>query len=83
MAHGSYSKRRVNTAGRRSKSALGPEKKPKSVTLKNQIRSIERMLLKVLPHSFFPISSSLTVIPFRSCFSCGRFSALSFLPPLA
>ncbi|XP_068332650.1 rRNA-processing protein EFG1-like isoform X2 [Pyrus communis] len=49
MAHGGYSKRRVNPAGRRSKSALGPEKKPKSVTLKNQIRSIERMLRKNLP----------------------------------
>ncbi|KAM0985360.1 hypothetical protein FF1_012725 [Malus domestica] len=49
MAHGGYSKRRVNPAGRRSKSVLGPEKKPKSVTLKNQIRSIERMLRKNLP----------------------------------
>ncbi|KAM1171995.1 hypothetical protein ACFX2I_022150 [Malus domestica] len=49
MAHGGHSKRRVNPAGHRSKSALGPEKKPKSVTLKNQIRSIERMLRKNLP----------------------------------
>ncbi|KAM1321411.1 hypothetical protein ACFX2F_014493 [Malus domestica] len=73
MAHGCYSKRRVNPAGRQSKSTLGPEKKPKSVTLKTQIRSIERMPRKVLPDSFFPISSSLSIIPFRPCFSCGRF----------
>jgi hypothetical protein len=50
MAHGGYGKRRVNPAGRRSK-GLGVEKKPKpkpkSVSLKNQIRSIERMLRKV------------------------------------
>lgn len=49
MAHGGYGKRRVNPAGRRSKSS-GVEKKPKAVSLKNQIRSIERMLRKV----FFP-----------------------------
>ncbi|XP_059447227.1 rRNA-processing protein EFG1 isoform X1 [Corylus avellana] len=52
MAHGGYGKRRVNPAGRRSK-GLGVEKKPKpkpkSVSLKNQIRSIERMLRKDLP----------------------------------
>ncbi|XP_010542913.1 PREDICTED: rRNA-processing protein EFG1-like isoform X2 [Tarenaya hassleriana] len=54
MAHGGYGKRRVaerkNTAGssRRSK-GLGVEKKPKNVSLKNQIRSIERMLRKDLP----------------------------------
>lgn len=53
MAHGGYGKRRVKPAARRSKS-LGVEKKPKPkpkakpVTLKNQIRSIERMLRKVL-----------------------------------
>lgn len=56
MAHGGYGKRRVKPAARRSKS-LGVEKKPKPkpkpkakpVTLKNQIRSIERMLRKDLP----------------------------------
>ncbi|XP_062168472.1 rRNA-processing protein EFG1 isoform X2 [Alnus glutinosa] len=49
MAHGGYGKRRVNPAqGRRSK-GLGVEKKPKSVSLKNQIRSVERMLRKDLP----------------------------------
>ena len=53
MAHGGYGKRRVKPAARRSKS-LGVEKKAKPkpkakpVTLKNQIRSIERMLRKVL-----------------------------------
>lgn len=47
MAHGGYGKRRVKPAGRRSK-GLGIAKKPKSVSLKNQIRSIERMLRKVL-----------------------------------
>ena len=52
MAHGGYGKRRVKPAARRSKS-LGVEKKAKPkpkakpVTLKNQIRSIERMLRKV------------------------------------
>ncbi|KAJ7979951.1 rRNA-processing protein EFG1 [Quillaja saponaria] len=49
MAHGGYGKRRVNSPARRSK-ALGTEKKPKSVSLKNQIRSVERMLRKNLPH---------------------------------
>ncbi|XP_022974417.1 rRNA-processing protein EFG1 isoform X2 [Cucurbita maxima] len=48
MAHGGYGKRRVNPAARRSK-ALAVEKKPKSVSLKNQIRSAERMLRKNLP----------------------------------
>jgi hypothetical protein len=52
MAHGGYSKRRVKPAARRSK-GLGVEKKPKpkskSVSLKNQIRSIDRMLRKDLP----------------------------------
>ncbi|XP_043811074.1 rRNA-processing protein EFG1 isoform X2 [Manihot esculenta] len=55
MAHGGYGKRRVAErkphVGRRSK-GIGVEKKPKpkSVSLKNQIRSIERMLRKELPH---------------------------------
>ncbi|XP_065863180.1 rRNA-processing protein EFG1 isoform X1 [Euphorbia lathyris] len=54
MAHGGYGKRRVAErkphVGRRSK-GLGVEKKPKSksVSLKNQIRSVERMLRKELP----------------------------------
>ncbi|XP_023540715.1 vitellogenin-2-like isoform X4 [Cucurbita pepo subsp. pepo] len=48
MAHGGYGKRRVNPAARRSK-ALAVEKKPKSVSLKNQIRSAERMLRKFFP----------------------------------
>ncbi|XP_040999714.1 rRNA-processing protein EFG1 isoform X2 [Juglans microcarpa x Juglans regia] len=47
MAHGGYGKRRVKPAGRRSK-GLGIAKKPKSVSLKNRIRSIERMLRKDL-----------------------------------
>ncbi|KAB1218078.1 hypothetical protein CJ030_MR3G014512 [Morella rubra] len=45
MAHGGYGKRRVKPAGRRSK-GLGIAKKPKSVSLKNQIRSVERLLRK-------------------------------------
>ncbi|CAI9776877.1 unnamed protein product [Fraxinus pennsylvanica] len=56
MAHGGYGKRRVAdrqaAAGRRPKS-LAVDKKPKpkakAVSLKNQIRSIERMLRKDLP----------------------------------
>ncbi|XP_038877105.1 rRNA-processing protein efg1-like isoform X2 [Benincasa hispida] len=48
MAHGGYGKRRVNPPARRSK-GLAVEKKPKSVSLKNQIRSAERMLRKNLP----------------------------------
>ncbi|KDP40270.1 hypothetical protein JCGZ_02268 [Jatropha curcas] len=54
MAHGGYGKRRVAErkphVGRRSK-GIGVEKKPKpkSVSLKNQIRSTERMLRKELP----------------------------------
>ncbi|RZC81359.1 hypothetical protein C5167_043934 [Papaver somniferum] len=48
MAHGGYGKRRVSTrrpVSRRSK-GFGIEKKPKSISLKNQIRSIERILRK-------------------------------------
>lgn len=63
MAHGGYGKRRVASrkpkpvgasSSRRSK-GLGvdkkakPKPKPKSVSIKNQIRSIERMLRKELP----------------------------------
>ncbi|KAH8495680.1 hypothetical protein Peur_055615 [Populus x canadensis] len=53
MAHGGYGKRRVAErkppVGRRSKGLGGdkkPKQKPKSVSLKNQIRSVERMLRK-------------------------------------
>ncbi|PON40160.1 rRNA-processing protein EFG [Parasponia andersonii] len=47
MAHGGYGKRRVKpAAGRRSKSLGTEKKKPKAVSLKNQLRSVERMLLR-------------------------------------
>lgn len=52
MAHGGYARRRLEErrpVGRRSK-GLGPDKKrkkSKSVSLKNQIRSTERLLRKV------------------------------------
>ncbi|CAI9118317.1 OLC1v1019874C1 [Oldenlandia corymbosa var. corymbosa] len=54
MAHGGYGKRRVaerQQAGRRRPKSLGVDKKakPKAVSVKNQIRSIERMLRKDLP----------------------------------
>ncbi|KAL2325180.1 hypothetical protein Fmac_024238 [Flemingia macrophylla] len=54
MAHGTYSKRRVSATRRSNSKPLGIAKKPKpkskpSVSLKNQIRSIERMLRKSLP----------------------------------
>ncbi|XP_031398951.1 rRNA-processing protein EFG1 [Punica granatum] len=51
MAHGGYGKRRVKPAGgRRSKGpAVEKKPKPKTVSLKNQIRSVERMLRKDLP----------------------------------
>ncbi|KAK7391751.1 hypothetical protein VNO78_20172 [Psophocarpus tetragonolobus] len=50
MAHGAYSKRRVSATRRSNSKPLGIAKKPKpSVSLKNQIRSIERMLRKNLP----------------------------------
>ncbi|XP_010556883.1 PREDICTED: rRNA-processing protein EFG1-like [Tarenaya hassleriana] len=54
MAHGGYGKGRVaerkKTAGKgRILKGLGVEKKPKHVSFKNQIRSIERMLRKDLP----------------------------------
>ncbi|KAJ4722582.1 rRNA-processing protein EFG1 [Melia azedarach] len=53
MAHGGYGKRRVaerKPVGRRSKGlAVEKKPKPKSVSLKNQIRSVERMLRKELP----------------------------------
>lgn len=65
MAHGGYGKRRVaerKPVGRRSKGlAVEKKPKPKSVSLKNQIRSVERMLRKVppcyYPSFFIPISS--------------------------
>ncbi|OMO95592.1 Glycoside hydrolase, family 47 [Corchorus olitorius] len=50
MAHGGYGKRRVaegKRVGRRSKGpGVDKKPKPKAVSLKNQIRSIERMLRK-------------------------------------
>ncbi|KAG4395373.1 hypothetical protein AAZX31_20G196800 [Glycine max] len=51
MAHGAYSKRRVSATRRSNSKPLGIAKKPKpkpkpSVSLKNQIRSLERMLRK-------------------------------------
>lgn len=53
MAHGGYGKRRLaerKPVGRRSKGlAVEKKPKPKSVSLKNQIRSVERMLRKELP----------------------------------
>ncbi|XP_030456715.1 rRNA-processing protein EFG1-like isoform X1 [Syzygium oleosum] len=49
MAHGGYGKRRVKPAGGRRSRAPPVEKKPKAVSLKNQIRSVERMLRKDLP----------------------------------
>ncbi|XP_058105461.1 rRNA-processing protein EFG1-like [Magnolia sinica] len=56
MAHGGYAKRRVaerRPVSRRSKGPGGgidkKKKKPKTVSLKNQIRSTERMLRKNLP----------------------------------
>ncbi|XP_031096702.1 rRNA-processing protein efg1 isoform X2 [Ipomoea triloba] len=53
MVHGGYGKRRVSERSSRRPKSLGPEKKskPKSkaVSLKNQIRSVERMLRKDLP----------------------------------
>ncbi|KHG25657.1 rrna-processing efg1 [Gossypium arboreum] len=53
MSHGGYGKRRVGEGkrvGRRSKGpGLDKKLKPKAVSLKNQIRSIERMLRKDLP----------------------------------
>lgn len=58
MAHGGYRRRRVAVGrpvggGRRSKGP-GVERKLKSVSLKNQIRSIERMLKKVCYFRFLP-----------------------------
>ncbi|KAG5004493.1 hypothetical protein JHK86_028632 [Glycine max] len=50
MAHGAYSKRRVSATRRSNSKPLGIAKKSKpSVSLKNQIRSLERMLRKNLP----------------------------------
>ncbi|XWS13762.1 hypothetical protein CRYUN_Cryun36dG0066000 [Craigia yunnanensis] len=53
MAHGGYGKRRVaegKRVGRRSKGpGVDKKPKPKAVSLKNQIRSIERILRKDLP----------------------------------
>ncbi|XP_039015394.1 rRNA-processing protein EFG1-like [Hibiscus syriacus] len=53
MAHGGYGKRRVEEGKRVIRRSKGPgvdkKPKPKAVSLKNQIRSIERMLRKDLP----------------------------------
>ena len=73
MAHGGYNKRRVKPAARRSK-GLGIKKKPKpkSISLKNQIRSIDRMLKKVLL-----ISRSVAVETGGSWFASTRSSRAS------
>lgn len=58
MAHGGYGKRRVaerRPMNRRFKGGLGidkKKKKPKTVSIKNQIRSTERMLRKVFINPF-------------------------------
>uniref|UniRef100_M4EY03 rRNA-processing protein EFG1 n=1 Tax=Brassica campestris TaxID=3711 RepID=M4EY03_BRACM len=56
MAHGGYAKRRVSgpnqaagSSTRRSKALRVEKKKPKIVSLKNQMRSVERFLRKDLP----------------------------------
>ena len=68
MAHGGYGKRRVKPDGRRSK-ALGIGKRPKSVSLKNQIRSTERMLRKVFRRFHQSYNCSLREL-FPSLFYC-------------
>ncbi|CAN1279718.1 hypothetical protein LINPERPRIM_LOCUS17130 [Linum perenne] len=59
MAHGGYGKRRVAgrqpSVGRRSK-PIDKKAKSKCVSLKNQIRSVERMLRKVLPSPLYFVS---------------------------
>lgn len=61
MAHGGYAKRRVSgpnqaagSSTRRSKALRVEKKKPKIVSLKNQMRSVERFLRKV--SSFLSLS---------------------------
>ncbi|VFQ86357.1 unnamed protein product [Cuscuta campestris] len=53
MVHGGFGKRRVSQKNSRRPKSLGAEKKPKpkskGISLKNQIRSVERMLRKDLP----------------------------------
>ncbi|CAH9083635.1 unnamed protein product [Cuscuta epithymum] len=53
MVQGGYGKRKVSEKSSRRPKSLGAEKKPKpkskAISLKNQIRSIERMLRKDLP----------------------------------
>lgn len=53
MVHGGYGKRRFSEKNSRRPKSLGAEKKPKpkskGISLKNQIRSVERMLRKDLP----------------------------------
>ena len=53
MPHGigGYSKHQLKPASHRSK-GLGMAKKPNAVSLKNQIRSIERLLRKVKARIF-------------------------------
>ncbi|KAF3774219.1 rRNA-processing protein [Nymphaea thermarum] len=48
MAHGGYGRRRIAQRGRVSRQPRGlvAERKPKSASLKNQIRSVERILLR-------------------------------------
>ncbi|XP_031473430.1 rRNA-processing protein EFG1-like [Nymphaea colorata] len=48
MAHGGYGRRRIAQRGRVSRQprGLAAERKPKSASLKNQIRSVERILLR-------------------------------------
>ncbi|CAL9242128.1 unnamed protein product [Arabidopsis halleri] len=72
MAHGGYAKRRVSEpnqaagSSRRSK-VLRVEKKPKTVSIKNQMRSVERFLRKVSSFSLklgFYVRISLKVPAF-------------------
>lgn len=79
MAHGGYGKRRVKPAGRRSRTGLGVEKKPKSATLKNQIRSVERMLRKVLTLSSIFTSFSYVDLPSAFVSVGGIFLGLGFV----
>lgn len=74
MGHGGYGKRRAaaverkKPAGQRRPKALTIDKKskantkPKAVSLKNQIRSVERMLRKVFPFPSLSTSHAHTVI---------------------
>lgn len=75
MPHGGYGKRRVagrkttTSTSHRSKLSGGVNKKPKAASLKNQIRSTERLLRKVsFFFEFYQVFNILFIIRYKKIY---------------